>query len=119
MDWVYFISGTFAFMVMSALIYIWGYRRSRKVPVKLHKEMRLALENKIMVYLADCPKGAAICDIARTIEGMAVGNQMQGYRLAVDNPLATAKAILADLEKRGLVTVKAVKNESLYIRSEL
>lgn len=102
---------------MSALIYIWGYQRSRKVPAKLHKEMRLALENKLMVNLAACSKGATGGDFARTIEGMAVGTQVQGYRLAVDDPHITAEAILADMEKRGLVTVKVVGNKSLYIGS--
>lgn len=98
-----YILGTLAFAAVSALLYAWGYRRSRKMPRQLQGRMRQLLEQRILKLLLQYPQGATLKNLAAEIRGVKVGSQLQGYQLTVDNHRVTAEAVLNRLVANGLV----------------
>ncbi|HMM21234.1 MAG TPA: hypothetical protein PKA10_10880 [Selenomonadales bacterium] len=98
-----FILGTLGFAVCGAVLYVWGYRRSRRMPQALQRQMGQLLEQKILAVLAECPEGATLKNLAGAIKNARIGNQLQGYRLAVDNHLVAAEAVVQRMVARGLV----------------
>lgn len=98
-----FILGTLGFAVCGALLYVWGYRRSRRMPGQLQQRMGLLLDRKILACLAASPQGATLKTLASAIRGVGVGSGLDGYRLKVDDHLAAAEAVVARMVETGQV----------------
>lgn len=106
-----YILGTLSFAVLGALLYVWGYRRSRRMPQLLQRRMRQLMEDKILALLAECPQGATLKKLADEIRPVKVGSLLQGYRFSVANPLVTAEAVVGHLIASGAVR-EAMKGRS-------
>ncbi len=89
-----YILGTLSFAVMGALLYIYGYRRSYKMPQELQKQIAIKLEKKAMSFITKNAQGVTVKSIANEIKDVKVGSQLQGYRFSVKDSLATAQAVL-------------------------
>ena len=98
-----FIMGTLGFAAMAAILYIWGYRKSRSTPRRLQAQMGQAIEERIKVLLAGQLNGATLKEIAKSISDLSVGGQLQGYKLQVEDARAASDAVLRQMISRGLV----------------
>jgi hypothetical protein len=98
-----FIMGTLGFAAMAAILYIWGYRKSRSTPRRLQAQMGQAIEERIKVLLAGQLHGATLKEIAKSISDLSVGGQLQGYKLQVEDARAASDAVLRQMISRGLV----------------
>jgi hypothetical protein len=95
--------GTLGFAAMAAILYIWGYRKSRSTPRRLQAQMGQAIEERIKVLLAGQLHGATLKEIAKSISDLSVGGQLQGYKLQVEDARAASDAVLRQMISRGLV----------------
>jgi hypothetical protein len=98
-----FIVGTLGFAAMAAILYVWGYRKSRSTPRRLQAQMGQAIEERIKVLLAGQLHGATLKEIAKSISDLSVGGQLQGYKLQVEDARAASDAVLRQMISRGLV----------------
>jgi len=98
-----FIMGTLGFAAMGAILYVWGYRKSRSTPRRLHAQMGQAIEARIQTLLASQIHGATLKEIAKSIGDLSVGGQLQGYKLQVEDARAATDAVLRHMISRGLV----------------
>lgn len=89
-----YVLGTFSFAFMGALLYIYGYKRSYKMPQELRKQIAIKLEKKAMSFITKNAQGVTVKSIANEIKDVKVGSQLQGYRFSVNDPLITAQAVL-------------------------
>ena len=110
-----FIFGTLGFTVMGAILYVWGYRKSRHTPQRLQAQMGRAIEERIRICLTQQPHGATLKEIAKSIIDLSVGGQLQGYKLEVDDAHAAACAVLEQMIQRGLVTEHQQGKISTYV----
>ncbi len=110
-----FIAGTLGFALMAALLYIWGYRKSRRTPRRLQGQIGRLIEERILELLRRQPEGASLAEIARFIGGISVGGQLQGYKLQVDDAEAAAQAVLQQMLVRGLLLEKVQGRAMRYV----
>ncbi|WP_448588738.1 hypothetical protein [Thermodesulfobium sp.] len=103
-----YILGTLSFAVMGALLYIYGYRRSYKMPQELKKQISIKLEKKIISFVSNHSSGVTLNEIANSIKDVKVGNHFQGYRFSVSDPIAAAESILNKLVESN--KIKKVKD---------
>lgn len=98
-----FIMGTLGFAAMGAVLYIWGYRKSRNTPRRLQARMGRAIEEKIRLFLSEQLHGATLKEIAKSIGDLSVGGQLEGYKLQVEDARAASEAVLQQMINRGMV----------------
>lgn len=111
-----FCIGTLAFAAMAALLYVWGYRKSRRMPRRLEAHIGQAIEARIRQLLTEQPEGASLKEIARSIDGIAVGGQLQGYRLQVEDARAAALAVVEQMVRRGQLAEQKGKTPRYVLR---
>lgn len=110
-----FIGGTLGFALMAALLYIWGYRKSRRMPRRLQGQIGRLIEERIMELLRAQSEGASLTEIARVIKDISVGGQLQGYKLQVDDAKAAGEAVLKQMLVRGLVFENGQGKAARYV----
>jgi hypothetical protein len=110
-----FILGTLGFAAASAILYVWGYRKSRKTPRWLQAQMGRAIEERIQSFLAGQSGGATLKEIAKAIDDISVGSQLQGYKLQVEDAGAVAGAVLQHMVVKGIVAEAGQQKPPLYV----
>lgn len=110
-----FILGTLGFAVAGAVLYVWGYRKSRRTPQRLQAQMGKAIEDCILGFLSEKEKGATLKEIAKAIQDIQVGGQLQGYKLQVEDGQAAAGAVLQRLAAKGLIAEQRLGKLTTYV----
>lgn len=100
---------------MSAILYVWGYRKARRAPRQLQQQMGQAIERQIQLCLTGQPRGATRKEIAKAIAGLSVGSQLQGYKLEVADTEAAAGAVLDRMIARGIVIEQGQGKSRTYV----
>lgn len=110
-----FITGTLSFAACAVILYIWGYRKSRRTPQRLQMQMGQRIEARIIEFLAKREGGASLKEIGKAIKNMQVGSQMAGYKLQVEDGQAAANAVLKRMIAKGLILEEQRSNVPVYI----